>query len=239
MVEGMSEKWFLLDPTDESISGPFTAQEIQSRRAAGVMSPHQLIWGPGLLKWLSVASWSEETVTQIIATSTEAVVEAWHFAHAGKSRGPFRRAQLMQELKVLDSIAEVMVWTKGMKEWAPIFEFHDLLNELGVNKRQFPRVDLEGKAIVKCDGLTLIAPLLSVSEGGLGISLDSGVVSGQIVTIEIQSPAFRQSITGRAECRYAANGVMGFKFTNLTSENKGLIVQYVRHRTTRFELKAS
>ncbi len=126
-----------------------------------------------------------------------------------------------------------------MKEWAPIYEFHDLLSELGVNKREFPRADLHGRAVIKTGSSTLVAPLLTISEGGLGVQLDSGLVPGLMVEVEIHSPAFRDPLSARAETRYISMGVVGLRFRNLNAETKGTILAFVRQSQTKFVLKAA
>ncbi|MGE0528846.1 MAG: PilZ domain-containing protein, partial [Bdellovibrionales bacterium] len=165
--------------------------------------------------------------------------EVWHYALHGKSHGPLTQEQLVSALRSLGSLGDVLLWTKGMKEWAPLFEFHDILSAVGVNKRQFPRAEVKGKALIKAGGATLVAPLTSISEGGFGIQLEAGLVPGELVTVEIQSPSFREPLQAKAECRYLNNGVVGMKFTKISLENKGAIVQFVRQNQTRFVLKAA
>lgn len=233
----MSGKWFIC--RNDEVLGPFPSEEVRRRLESAELISSDLIWGAGMAGWQTLQWWSRESPNLSIVPQADDQLEAWHFAIGGKSYGPFQRAQLVQELKVVEALGEVMLWTKGMKEWAHLFEFHDILTDLGVNKRQFPRSELQGQAVIKTDGQTLVAPTLTVSEGGLSIRLDSGLVSGQFATIEIQSPIFHQPLHARCEVRYAANGVVGLRFSNLNSESKGAIVQLMRQNTTRFVLRAA
>lgn len=234
----MSAKWFISQ--NENVTGPYTTDEVKAKVQGTDVAPSDLIWGRGLSSWQSLRGWQTELPNMSAETVViEPVAEAWHYALAGKSYGPYNRASLVDELKHVHQLGEVMLWTKGMKEWAHLFEFHDILTEIGVNKRQFPRADIEGKCVIKTDSQTLIAPVLTISEGGMGISLEAGLVPGQSCSVEIQSPSFRQEITAKADVRYASNGVVGLKFTNINSEAKGSIIQLVRQTTTRFVLKAA
>lgn len=165
--------------------------------------------------------------------------EMWHFAIGGKSFGPFKRVQLVEELKNVDAVGEVMLWTKGMKEWAHLFEFHEILSAIGVNKRQFPRADLPGQALIKVGSRTLTAPTLTISEGGMGVKMDSGLEPGQPVMVEIQSPAFKGSIVVKADVRYIFDGVLGLKFTQIHPDAKAAVAQLVRKTTAQFVLKAA
>ena len=233
----MSWKWFVKQ--GERIDGPFTSDDVTKRLGNGSFSRHDLIWGPGNEAWQNLQSWQaslnsiggDQEQTQVT------VIESWHFAVDGQSKGPFTREQLLKQLKGLNG--DIMLWTKGMKEWAPLYEFHDFMTELGINKRQFPRAEVTGKAVIKSTGSTLVAPLLSISEGGFGVEMDGGLVPGESVTVELQTSAFREAISAKAEVRYQGVGVMGFKFTQLNVETRGAIIQFIKTNQVRFPLKGA
>ncbi len=233
----MTGKWFL--QKDEKVEGPLSSDDVQARMQSGTLSSSHMIWGRGIEYWRPLSTWSADVTELTSVTQIISAPESWHYAIGGQSNGPMPRARLIEELKRVDNLGPVMLWTKGMKEWTPLFEFHDVLTEIGVNKRIFPRADLDGKAVFKGTGATLVAPLLSISEGGFGVQLESGIVSGQNFTVEIHSPAFREVLHAKAEVRYVGNGVIGMKFTNINVETKGLIIQFVRQSQVRFTLKAA
>lgn len=232
----MGAKWFVQQ--NDFVDGPLTSEDVQARLRAGQLLPTHLIWGRGLDQWFTVKAWTADP-SLTVQSAQESTPATWHYADAGQSHGPLLREELIQNLKNVDTLGSVMLWTKGMKEWAPLFEFHDILTEIGVNKRQFPRADLTGKAVLKGDGATLVAPLVCISEGGFGVQLDSGVVSGQVLTVELHSPAFREVLHAKAEMRYGGHGVIGMKFTQVSPEAKGAIIQFVRQTQVRFTLKAA
>lgn len=233
----MSRQWFI--QKEDFIDGPLSTSDVQTRIQAGQLQDHHLIWGRGMERWYNPATWMAELTNLMTENHQEVVMETWHYAANGQSHGPMNRVLLISQLKDLDSLGNVMLWTKGMKEWAPLFEFHDILTDVGVNKRQFPRADLTGKAILKGSESTLSAPLVSISEGGFGIELEGGVVSGQIVTVELHSPVFRDVLHAKAEVRYTGTGITGMKFTQLSVEARGAIIQFVRQTQVRFTLKTA
>ena len=234
----MAWKWFV--QLGELIEGPFSTEDVQNRLRAGQLAPQHLIWGPGLEQWLNLKSWTQE-LSNLSSSDTQhpGVPEAWHYAAQGVSRGPMPRQTLIGELKGQTTLSDVMIWTKGMKEWAPLFEFHDLLNEIGVNKRQFPRCDVTGKVVIRGSGTTLIAPLLSISEGGFSITLSEGLVSGESLSVELQCPSFREVLHAKAEVRYASQGIVGLKFTQISVETRGAIIQFIKQNQMRFAIKAA
>lgn len=232
----MAWKWFVKQ--GERVDGPFTTDNVLHQLTSGTVNKHDLIWGPGTEEWQNLANWQRGLNSLGKEQPPDyAGEEAWHYAIDGQSKGPFSREQLIAQLKPLSG--QIMVWTKGMKEWAPLYEFHDLLTELGINKRQFPRADLSGKAILKGNGNTLIAPLLSISEGGFGISLDGGLVAGEGMSVELQSPSFREALQAKAEVRYVGQGVIGMKFTQINAEAAGAIIQFIKSQQIRFPMKAA
>jgi hypothetical protein len=233
----MSTKWFVTQ--NEFVSGPFTSDEVNARLSQAQIRGEDLIWGRGMSSWQTVKWWKTQLPSLNDTVIAHVPVEAWHYALNGKSHGPYNRASLVEALKEVGDIQTVMLWTKGMKEWAPVYEFHDLLSEIGVNKRVFPRAELQGQCKIKVDGSSLVAPLLTISEGGMGVQLDSGLVSGQIVQCEVESAQLRSTLNVKAEVRYAAQGVVGLRFENLNAEGRGAIVAFVRQNQTRFVLKAA
>ena len=229
-------KWFVQN--NEVVDGPLTTDEVTSHLQAGLLSPTHLIWGHGFEAWQTIEWWFKELPTLTANAPVEAV-EVWHYASQGQSRGPVTRPELINELKHKENLGDVVVWTRGMTDWIPLFEFHDLLNEIGVNKRQFPRVDATGRVVIKNGMNTLTAQLASIGEGGCGVLLGQGLAPGHEVSIEVHSPAFQQPIHAKAECRYSMNGILGLRFIQISVEDKGSIIQYVRHRQSRFIIKAA
>jgi hypothetical protein len=232
----MAWKWFV--QTNDIVDGPFSTEDVQARLQGGDFAKNSLIWGPGTDSWQNMTTWLQSLTGLQSSGPSEMMFEAWHFAVAGQSRGPMSREQMINEIKNLGG-GDVMVWTKGMKEWAPLFEFHDLLNEVGINKRQFPRAELAGKAVIRSNGNVLIAPLLSISEGGFGVALENGLVSGESVTAELQSQVFREALHVKADVRYVGQGVIGFKFTQVNVETRGAIIQFIKQHQVRFPIRAA
>src|ERR1035437_6129540 len=120
----MAWKWFVL--SDERIVGPFTTEDVQSHILSGEFAAQSLIWGPGIEEWQNLKLWKNSLTNLGHEGNQESIFEAWHYAVGGQSKGPVSREDLIGQLKELGGVGEVMIWTKGMKEWAPLYEFHDL-----------------------------------------------------------------------------------------------------------------
>ncbi|MGE4131068.1 MAG: GYF domain-containing protein [Bdellovibrionales bacterium] len=233
----MGVKWFV--QSRELIDGPFSDEEVKARIASGELHSTGLVWTAGMEEWRNVAWFKAEANTMVRPADPISPSEIWHFAQGGKSHGPFNREKLIGELKHLGGVSDVLLWTKGMKEWAPLFEFHEILSAVGVNKRQFPRADLHGELHIHTNSGTIVAPSISISEGGMGAQLEDGLSPGESVNLEIRSPVFRDVLLVKAEVRYLSEGVLGLRFQNLSSENRNAIISYVRATMNRFTIKAA
>lgn len=232
----MGLKWFVQN--NDVVDGPMGTEEVHSRLKSGFFKDAHLIWGQGFSEWQTLSWWKAE-IENLSKNQPEAAPELWHYATQGQSHGPMTRPELISDLKNLSNVGDVVVWTRGMTEWIPLFEFHDLLNDVGVNKRQFPRVDVTGRCVIKTESGSSIAQLTSIGEGGCGVLLGTGLSPGQEVSVELHSPALSEVIYAKAECRFSRGGILGLRFTQISVENKGTIIQYVRQVQAKFILKAA
>ena len=116
-----------------------------------------------------------------------------------------------------------------MKTWTPIYEFYDIIDEIGVNRRQFPRASIKGSVVVRVADQTYLGQLATISEGGVGATQLPQLVSGHHAHIEIKSPHFANSINVKAIIQYVTNrGFVGFRFENIHMEAKSSIIEYVK-----------
>jgi hypothetical protein len=223
-------QWFV--SKSENVKGPFSGDEIKAQVSGGTLPLDCLIWGRGQKDWIPLSRWIKDAGTQNDATATPASQEQlWHYALDGASKGPMTRAELVNDIKALKQKDEVLVWTRGMKAWADLFEFHDLLDEVGLNRREHPRAPIHGQGIIKIDDThTIIGQLKTISTGGTGITqVLEPLAIGQTVSIEIRSNELGDSITAKAVVQYITQaGYVGFKFSSLSMENKARIMQYVK-----------
>jgi hypothetical protein len=221
-------QWFVCK--SESVQGPFSRDEIKERVTGGTLPLDCLIWGRGQKDWIPLAHWVKEAGQQV-ETMSSTQEQLWHYAQEGSSKGPMTRAELVNEIKALKQKDEILVWTKGMKAWADLYEFNDLLDDLNLNRREHPRAGIHGQAILKIDDThTIIGQLKVISSGGVGVTgVQNNLAIGQTLTIEIKSEEIGDSITAKANVQYVTqSGYVGLKFQALSMENKARIMQYVK-----------
>ena len=75
---------------------------------------------------------------------------------------------------------------------------------------------------------TFIGRTKDIAEGGLGATIPSDIDIGQIVELELQLSEARDPLKIKAEVRYRHGFQYGFKFVQITEEQKEMI-----RRTTR------
>jgi len=237
-------QWFV--DSGNQIQGPFTTDMVKNRLQSGTFHPTDKVWGRPLEEWRALSSWISSLGEILQQQQQAANPEIWHYAYDGSSFGPLAWADLIQNLKSMrskniDQLTQLMIWTKGMTEWVSVLEFHEIMDALEVNKRENPRAPIAGKVLIKHMGNVVIAPLKNVSEGGFGCEPTPGMIPGEEVVVELQSDVFNGAVHAKAQVRYAADTMTGFKFTQINVESRSQLVQYVRKASgvERFFFKAS
>src|SRR5258708_1393231 len=75
---------------------------------------------------------------------------------------------------------------------------------------------------------TLIGRTKDLAEGGLGATIPSNIDVGEIVELELQLPESQEPLKIKAEVRYRQGFQYGFKYVQVTEQQKEMI-----RRTTR------
>ena len=220
-------KWFIAK--NEEVSGPYSTEAVQAKVSQGSILGDDWIWSRNLNSWKTISWWLCELPNLAKQDLKPEEEEVWHYAVNDNSFGPLSRVQLISELYQLPNQKGILLWTKGMKAWTPVYEFFDIMDEIGVNRRQFPRASINGNVVVKVDNQTILGKLSTISEGGFGVSGVTQLSSGQHVHAEIKTPHFPNSIHIKAVVQYATSrGFVGFKFENIHMEAKSSIIEYVK-----------
>jgi hypothetical protein len=75
---------------------------------------------------------------------------------------------------------------------------------------------------------TLIGRTKDLAEGGLGATIPNNINIGEIVELELQLPDTKEPLKIKAEVRYRQGFQYGFKYIDITEQQKAMI-----RRTTR------
>lgn len=226
--------WFICE--NDKVRGPFSSDELKAMAANGTVTLDSLIWGRSQTEWIVINKWLKEVLPTAQDQNDVNTKQMWHYAVGGDSKGPMNRIELIAELKSLRTKDEVLLWTKGMKAWADLYEFHDILDELGMNKREHERAQISGQVIFKIGNVDHIGQLRTISSGGFGCNdLKTSLAIGQVVTLTIQSDQLNLKIMTKATVQYVSDsGFYGFKFNSISMESRTVIMEYIRREKINF-----
>lgn len=223
-------KWFLF--ADGQVSGPFSQDDIPSR-ANLLINP--LVWGRGSTEWVPMVRW-DKTVKDLNTLDNKPKAGSdrlWKIKNAGVEFKPMAHDQMIEYLKTLKDHDLIQIWTEGYSEWKDIYQIHKIMDELGVSRRQHPRVPIMGT--LTCEGPstgTFNARVLSISEGGLGMTDSPDVKIGEKFKTVLKSPNLYAPIHSMAEVVYVgSDNYAGLKFIGLLPESKSAVIEYVRKFT--------
>ena len=222
-------KWFIL--TDGRVTGPFERQEVE-QNVVSMANP--LIWGRGHHEWSSIDRWQRliKENENPERKSRSGSDRQWQLRVSGQELKPMSHDQMMEYLKTQKDLGETQIFTEGYSDWKDIYQIHKIMDELGVSRRQHPRVPIMGT--LTCEGTTgtFNARVLSISEGGLGITEAPQVKIGEKFKTILKSPNLYTPIHATVEVVYVGNdGYAGLKFSGLHSESKSAVIEYVKKFT--------
>ena len=211
-------------------------EKVREMSSQGAIRPDFLIWSCAQSHWSTLAQW-EKKLPQILEEYENTInkyLQNWYYMYEKESYGPFPKKQLIEKISKIKRKKEVALWTEGISSWLNIFEFKDILSEVGINRRAHPRVDVEGTVIIKVDGQTHLAQLKTISAGGCGLTQATHLSVGQRMHIEIQSKHFMAPLKAIAEVRYISkSGFVGIKFEQIHMESQSAIIEYIKNLDVR------
>lgn len=224
----MEKKWFTLN--DGFIAGPLSLEEMENQLNSGKLSSDSQFWWNGSDDWLNISDWEKvknNIPSKVIQLKNEPV---WYAEKNKEILGPFQKDKLLDFLRSAKGLSNVKVWKKGEKNKATVYQYGDLSDALGIVKRTDPRAPIVGDVVIQKEGgYEALAKLVSISSGGLGITLVDGLTEGEIVIIKISSPLLSAEINAHAKVRYITPyGRIGLQFDKLHSESASAIIEYVR-----------
>ncbi len=225
----MDKCWFFY--LNENISGPFTPVEIRSKISAAGESAQCLIWTKGQKQWIPAAIW-ESNFDQIVSALPKPAHEVaeWYVGHNDRTQGPISQTEVVKYLRTLGSNEwdAVRILKKGQETWSKIFQFNDILEEIGGSRRTQPRVPLSGVVVAAKDGLEQIGKCVTVSVGGIGITDLKDIYSGDVIKLTIRCEEFGYPMYASAVVKYVTAEEIGCQFQNLHMEFQSRISDYIK-----------
>jgi hypothetical protein len=137
---------------------------------------------------------------------------------------------LLEYLKTKENFKNIYVSEEGSDEWTEVYQSDSLMVKLGVSRRGYPRVPIDGQMIIQDGPLKdRFAALTNVSKGGFGAKGITGLSIGEKFKGTFTSPSLSIPIHFQAEVVFLNQlGLIGVLFTNLSTESLAQIIAYVR-----------
>lgn len=219
-------KWFVF--VDGMVKGPFEKIDLESRLTAW---HNPLIWGRGQTDWVPPDRWSTllKNTDNLLKPLQNQPERLWRVRIGEKELKPMNHIQMTEYLKTRKDLSDVLLWTEGYEEWKEVYQIHKIMDELGVSRRAHPRVPIMGT--LECEGTSakFTGRLLSISEGGLGITEAPKLKIGEKLKVLLKSPNLPSSIKTAVEVVFIGqDGYAGMKFHNLPTDSKSLVIEYVK-----------
>ena len=232
----MEKIWFLYSSIDKKVSGPFVSDDVHQKLGTGEITLDCSIWWKGQREWLSVRTWISSGEKLLKSQKEKSNNAIWYIDLGGEPAGPLTQSEMIDSLRGHQNFNRIRLWTVGMKNWKSIFEFSEVMDDLGVSRREHTRAPLIANVQLNRIGdneapIVLKAATLSIA--GIGLNNASSLMKGEELQIMIQTNEFSAPIRARATVIYvSSNGNAGLKFQQLHPESQSIIYDYIRKFTT-------
>lgn len=228
----MSQIWFLY--VDDIVSGPFTTDQVNSQLGSGQVSPNAFIWWKGQTEWIPLKNWQSQLsdIMQSMQKDVRKQNQVWYMDIGNSQVGPITQTELIEHLKATPHLNKIRLWSVGMKQWTSLFELGEVMDLLGLSRRENLRAPIMGTVAVNRStddpkGFVLKATTISVA--GMGVSGSHDLRAGDLVSLVIKSNGFKSSIHLRGEVTYVTSqNFAGIRFLQAPAETQSLILAYVK-----------
>lgn len=220
----LDRMWFVLE--NEVVFGPYKTDEVEMLLQ---QKPHLLVWGKTMSEWLSHEGWKTavEKLKEQVPTSLPGE-RVWKTRIEGRESDLMNYDDMIAQLKRLTDFANVELWTEKSGKWKEIYSFSRVSEDLGVTRRAHPRVPIMGSLSADGERGPFKGRLLSISEGGFGMSSQQPLALGERFRGVITSPNLFVSVKCNCEVVFVGqDGYVGIRFTGIPVESKSSIIEYV------------
>lgn len=238
----MSQAWFLY--IDNVVSGPFNTDQVKSKIREENLKAKCFIWWKGQREWIPVSTWEKDLDAILEASATAKKKPIWYVDVGGtKPAGPLTQNEMIEMIKSAREIDRIRLWAIGMKQWQSIFELHDVMEMVGISRRETARAPLMGSVAINRTGEDpkgFVVKAASISVAGLGVAEAFDLRRGDQVSLLVKSSDLKGQIHVRGEVVYVTpTGYAGIRFHQIHPESQSIIHDYVKRFTVESEKNKS
>lgn len=225
-----THSWFI--SKDSKVSGPLSTEEVNTLVDAGKLAPGTFIWWKGQREWVPISFWREKFHEVLASITPPAQKPTWYVDIGTTQIGPLSQTELIAHLKMVKDLENVTVWMIGREaSKKKVFEMHDVVEMLGIDRREYERVPLRAEVLVSTwrHDEDLYMTSAGISLGGIGLNGTHDLRRGDEVTLEIKSLEMSGVLRVSGMVVNAAdNGFIGIRFQNPSAEAQAIVRDYVR-----------
>lgn len=230
----MAQLWFLY--SNDVVTGPFSTDDVHSRLSNNELDSQCFIWWKGQREWIPIATWKAELNSILASLVTNQQKPIWYIDVGAAPVGPLTRNELIENLRSMTDLGQLRLWAVGMQKWKTLFELHDLMEQLGISRRENDRAPLMGTVAISRpndEPKSFVAKAASISVAGIGVSNAQNLHRGDDVALLIRSNDIPGNIHLRGEVVYVTEGGhAGIRFDKVHPETHALIHDYVKRFVT-------
>lgn len=222
-----AKTWFILH--EGQVLGPFSLSETQAK-ISGLKNIQ--IWGRGMSEWLTPEKWEKNLKKFPQYQAQTDAPEVWKLRVEGKEHPALPYQQLLSYLKGLKDLNAVDVCLENENRWQDVYSVPSIINELGITRRSHPRVPIMGDLECESPKGSFKLKVISISEGGLGVSGPERLTLGERFKGLLTSDNLFASFNSTLEVVYSGkDGYAGLRFVVISDEAKNSIIEYVKKFT--------
>jgi hypothetical protein len=226
----MSPTWFIC--SKEVVTGPFNTEQVRAKIIEQKLGAESFIWWKGQREWIAISKW-EAQLDEIVRAMTETPdSRVWYIELGTSTQGPLTHSELINHVKNQASLKNVKIWAEGMATWTSIFDVPDLMEEIGISRRQNERAPLLGTVVVSrsnVDPKAIIMNAASISIAGMGASGPHEFRRGDEVSLLLKSSSLPMIMHLRGVVAYfAENNFVGIRFLKTQPEALSILLDYVK-----------
>lgn len=223
MSENSPQRWFIL--LEGQVEGPFVDDDIDLKMKNN--SAESLVWGKGLSEWLTYDMWKNDRAQFEEVKEAEKEI-LWSYKKNDQASPWMPLTDFIKSIQDVPETTELQIANDQEKVFRNLFEYPKLIEELGITRRAHPRVPIMGSLDAEVNGRAISMRVISISEGGLGVTEAKQLSLGQRFKAQLKSPNLFVAVNCQCEAVYVGqDGYAGIKFHNLNSEFHGAIVEYI------------
>lgn len=249
-------KWFV--NINNHVKGPYTPDQLQQEiKILGDDLQTTFVWSRGHSEWIRADKWTKDsqtnfdkktyattTVTAAAAVKTiektpekmienikESSVEKFRVQFNFIDKGEMTKDELSRFAAQQEDVSKISIYDKKDKLWKEIYTLTDVCKKLGITRRKNQRVPIlaQFSGIETRSQNPINARVITISQGGIGITENYDLKLGEIIQGQLTSPHFFSPLAIHAEVTYTGlDGYVGLKFLRLNDEASALIADYIK-----------